>query len=478
MNQKSLKIFLFFFASITLFSLQGKAQEAWSLQKCIEYALENNISVKQNELNADVAKENYNQSIANLLPSLNAGASHSYNWGQRIDPFTNTFATNRVRSNNLFISSQVTLFSGLQLQNTLKQNSLNYLAGKYDVEKMKNDISLNVATAYLNVLFTQELLGVAKTQKSITESQVTRTQKLVDAGTLALGSLLDLQAQLATDELNVVNNENQLNIANLTLVQLINLDNTADFTIVKPNLEMPSNPILAENPEQIYQFAVNNQPVIKSAETKVLSADRAIKVAKGTAYPSITMSGSVGTGYSGLSKKVVGFEPGTPSIIGYTPDTVPVYSVSSSVIPITEKTPFGEQLKNNVNENLGFNLNIPIFNGWQSQNSISRAKIAKQNAEYTLELNEQNLRKTIEQAHVDAQSALKQFYATKKSVEALSQAFDYADKRFNAGALNSTDYNTAKNRLNNAQSDLLRNKFNFIFKSKVLDFYMGKPITL
>ena len=153
-------------------------------------------------------------------------------------------------------------------------------------------------------------------------------------------------------------------------------------------------------------------------------------------------------------------------------------SVSSSVIPITEKTPFGEQLKNNVNENLGFNLNIPIFNGWQSQNSISRAKIAKQNAEYTLELNEQNLRKTIEQAHVDAQSALKQFYATKKSVEALSQAFDYADKRFNAGALNSTDYNTAKNRLNNAQSDLLRNKFNFIFKSKVLDFYMGKPITL
>ena len=476
MNFISLKIFLLICVSFLFFALSGKAQEAWSLERCVEYALENNISVKQNELNADLAKENYNQSIANMAPSLNAGASHAYNWGQRIDPFTNTFATNRVRSNNLFISSQVTLFSGLQLQNTLKQNSLNYLAGKYDVDKMKNDIALNVATAYLNILFAQELLGVAKTQKSITETQVERTQKLVDAGTLALGSLLDLQAQLASDELNIVNTENQLAIANLGLVQLMNLENTGGFSIIKPDLEIPANPVLAQNPEQIYQFAVMNQPSIKSAETKVLSAQKAISVAKGSAYPSITLSGSVGSGYSGLSKKVIGFEPGTPSIIGYTPDTVPVYSVSSSVIPITERTPFGEQMKNNVNENLGFNLNVPIFNGWQSRNSISRAKIAKQNAEYTLELNEQNLRKTIEQAHIDAQSALKQYYATKKSAEALSQAFDYADKRFNVGVLNSTDYNTAKNRLNNAQSDLLRNKFDFIFKSKVLDFYMGKPI--
>jgi outer membrane protein len=478
MNLKHLKTVLFIFASFSLVSLQTKAQEAWSLQKCIEYALENNISVKQNELNAELSKENYNQSIANMAPSLNAGASHSYNWGQRIDPFTNTFATNRVRSNNLYISSQVTLFSGLQLQNTLKQNSLNYLAGKYDVEKMKNDIVLNVATAYLNVLFAQELLGVANTQKSITETQVERTQKLVDAGTLALGSLLDLQAQLASDELNIVNTENQLAIALLSLSQIMNVKTTETFSIVKPQMEMPANPVLAENPEQIYQFAVDNQPSIKSAETKILSAEKGIKIAKGSAYPSLTLSGSVGSGYSGLSQKVVGFEPGTPSIIGYTPDTIPVYSISSSVVPITERTPFGEQLKNNVNENLGFNLNIPIFNGWQSHNSISRAKIAKQNAEYTLELNEQNLRKTIEQAHVDAQSALKQYYATKKSVDALSQAFEYADKRFNVGALNSTDYNTAKNRLNNAQSDLLRNKFNFIFKSKVLDFYMGKPITL
>ncbi len=477
-NQNFMKSVFIVLVCFSLISFQAKAQEAWSLQKCIEYALENNISVKQNELNADLAKENYNQSIANMAPSLNAGASHSYNWGQRIDPFTNTFATNRVRSNNLYISSQVTLFSGLQLQNTLKQNSLNYLAGKYDVMKMKNDIVLNVATAYLNVLFAQELLGVAKTQKSITETQVTRTQKLVDAGTLALGSLLDLQAQLASDELTIVNTENQLAIALLTLSQLMNIKVGSDFTIVRPQLEIPANPILAENPEQIYQFALNNQPSIKSAETKVLSAEKAVKIAKGTAYPSLTLSGSIGSGYSGLSQKVVGFEPGTPSIIGYTPDTVPVYSVSSSVSPILEKTPFGEQLKNNVNENIGFNLNIPIFNGWQSHNSISRAKIARQNAEYTLQLSEQNLRQTIEQAHVDAQSALKQFYATKKTVEALSQAFDYADKRFNVGALNSTDYNTAKNRLNNSQSDLLRNKYNFIFKSKVLDFYMGKPITL
>ncbi len=475
MNQKIQKIVLVVF---TFLSFKVNAQETWSIQKCIEYALENNISVKQNELNADLAKENYNQSIANLLPSLNAGASHSYNWGQRIDPFTNQFATNRVRSNNFFLGSQVTLFSGMQLQNTLQQNSLNYLAGKYDVDKMKNDIALNVATSYLNVLFAEELLTVAKNQKQITETQVSRTQKLVDAGSVSQGSLLDLEAQLAADELQIINYENQLNMANLTLVQLMNLDKPQGFQIMRPLVELPADPTLASTPEQIYQFAVNNQPVIKSAETKILSADRGVKIAKGTSYPSITMSGSIGTGYSGLSKKVVGYEYGTPSIIGYTADTVAVYSIASSVVPILEKTPFGEQFKDNINKNLGFNMNIPIFNGWQSHNSISRAKISRQNAELTLELNKQNLQKTIEQAFLDAQSALKQYYATKKSVDALENAFSYSEKRFDVGALNGTDYNTAKNKLSNAQADLLRNKYNFIFKSKVLDFYMGKPITL
>ncbi len=478
MNLKTLKITVAFLVCVLLFSSQGKAQNAWSIEKCIEYALANNISVKQNILNADLAKENYNQSIANMAPSLNAGASHSYNWGQRIDPFTNQFATNRVRSNNFFIGSQVTLFSGLQLQNTLQQNSLTYLAGKYDVEKMKNDIALNVATAYLNVLFAQELLTVAKNQKQITETQVSRTEKLVEAGSVSQGSLLDLQAQLASDELQIINYENQLNMAHLTLVQLMNLDKPEGFQIMRPIVELPADPTLASTPDQIYQYAVNNQPVIKSAETKILSADKAVKIAKGTGYPSITMSGSIGTGYSGLSKKVVGYEMGTPSIIGYTADTVAVYSIASSVVPILEKTPFGDQVKNNINKNLGFNMNIPIFNGWQSHNSISRAKISRQNAEFTLELNKQNLQKTIEQSYLDAQSALKQYFATKKSVEALANAFSYSEKRFDVGALNSTDYNTAKNRLSNAQADLLRNKYNFIFKSKVLDFYLGKPITL
>lgn len=478
MNRNTLKLFPVLFFVFFASHIRANAQGAWSLQKCIDYAIENNISVKQNELNAELAKDNYHQSIANMLPSLNAGASHAYNWGQRIDPFTNQFATNRVRSNNFYLGSQVTLFSGLQLQNTLQQNSLNYLAGKYDVEKMKNDIALNVATAYLNVLFAQELNQVAKTQKQITEIQLERTQKLVDAGTLPLGSVLDIQAQLASDELNEVNTQNQLQMALLALSQLLNLETEKNFSIEKPVIEMPANPALAESAEQVFQYAVKNQPSVKSAETRVLSADRGVKIAKGSAYPTLNMSGSIGTGYSGLSRKVVGYEPGTPGIIGYTADTVPVYSVSSSIIPITERTPFGEQLKNNTNENLGFNLNIPIFNGWQSHNAISRAKIAKQNAEYALKLTEQSLRQTIEQAHIDAQSALKQYYATQKTVDALNQAFDYAEKRFNAGALNSADYNTAKNRLANAQSDLLRNKFNYIFKSKVLDFYMGKPITL
>lgn len=456
----------------------AEAQEVWTLSKCIEYALQNNIQVKQSLLSAELAKENYEQSIANLLPSLNAGASHSYNWGQRIDPFTNQFATNRVRSNNFGLSSSVTVFNGFQLNNTMKKNNLDFMASRYDVEKMQNDIALNISTAYLQILFAQELLGVAKNQLQITQNQLERTEKLVKAEVLPEGNLLDLQAQISSDELQIVTAENQLDLAYLNLKQLMDYKGTGEFKVEKPIVDVPADALAALTPEQIFSSAVNTQPEIKSAETQILSADKSLSIAKGTASPSLTLTGSIGTGYSGLSQTVTGYEVGDPTIIGATADSTLVYGLQNSITPLYEKTPFGDQLDQNFNQNLSLNLNIPIFNGWQSRTAIARAKINRQSSELALEASKNQLQYTIQQAHADAKAALKQYNASLRTVEALNQSLEYAQKRFDVGLLNATDFNETKTRLASAQSDMLRAKYDYIFKLKVLDFYQGKPITL
>lgn len=456
----------------------AQAQETWSLSKCIEHALQNNIQVKQNLLSADLAKANYDQSIAAMAPSLNAGASHGYNWGQRIDPFTNQFATNRVRSNNLGLSSSVTLFNGLQMQNTVKKNNLDLMASHYDVEKMQNDVALNVATAYLQALFTEELLLVAKNQLMITSNQAERTQKLVEAGVLPEGSLFDIQAQMASDEWQVSNAENQKDLAYLSLKQLMNLKGDATLSIEKPEIEVPADALAESSPSAIYNTALTNQPEIKSAETTVLSADKGLAIAKGTVSPSISITGSIGTGYSGLSKQVTGYEIGIPSPSGITATGDSVYNFSDAIIPTLETTPFGDQLEQNLNENLTFNLNIPIFNGWQSRTAIARAKINRQSAELALEASKLQLEQTIQQAHADAKAALKQYFASTKALEALDKSFEYAQKRFDVGLLNPTDFNETKTRLANAESEAVRAKYDYVFKLKVLDFYQGKPLTL
>lgn len=464
--------------ALALSGFMAQAQEVWSLSKCIEHAIENNIQVKQNMLSAELAKANYDQSIADMAPSLNAGASHGYNWGQRIDPFTNQFATNRVRSNNLGLSSSVTLFNGLQMQNTLKKNNLDLMASRYDVETMQNDIALNVATAYLQVLFSEELLAVAQNQLLITTNQLDRTKKLVDAGVLPEGNLFDIQAQLAGDELQVSNAENTRDLAYLSLRQLMNLSGTRTLTIEKPEIEVPADALAEVNPNQVYETALGNQPQIKSAETTVLSADKSLSIAKGTASPSITVTGSIGTGYSGLSRQVTGYDIVTPSPTGITANGDSVYNFSDAIIPTFETTPFGEQLDQNLNENLTFNLNIPIFNGWQSRTAIARAKINQQSAQLALEASKLQLEQTIQQSHADAKAALKQYFASTKALEALEKSFEYAQKRFEVGLLNPTDFNETKTRLANAESEAVRAKYDYVFKLKVLDFYQGKPLTL
>ncbi len=472
---KHITIFLFVF-TVYARAQQPTAGKTWSLEECIDYALKNNISVKQSELSTDLAKVNLNQSEGNLLPNLNGNASHSYNFGRTVDRFTNQFATQQVLSENFFLSSDWNLFSGLQNINSIKENRYNYMASKYDVDKMKNDISLSVASAYLQILFNMEALENAKNQMGITQGQVDRTQKLVDAGSVAKGTLLDIQAQLATEELNVTNAQNNLDISYLTLAQYLNMPSADGFTVVKPEIAIANEALLTATPSQIYNTAVNNLPEIKSADFKVKSAERAVKGAWGGLSPRLSFSASYGTGYSGASKQLAG----TPYFTGLSPngDVTSggdlVYSPSFGAD--YETIPFADQFKNNVNKSFGFNLSVPIFNRFQVKTSIDRARIQKQSAELTVESTKLQVQKNIQQAYADANAALKKYASTQKALEAMQESFKYTEQKFNVGMVNTIDYNTAKNKLITTQSQLLQAKYEFVFKTKVLDFYQGKPL--
>ena len=459
--------------------IMAQPSGSWSLEDCINYALTNNVDIKQQMLNIQYAETDLTQSKLDMLPDLNGYVSHGYNWGQTIDRYSNEFATTRVRSNNLYLSSTVVLFNGLQKFNTIKRTQLDLMATQYNVDKFMDDVSINIATYYLQILYNMELLGIAEAQLDISAQQVSRTQKLVEAGTLAKGDLLLIESQAATEELNVVNVQNSLDLSYLELTQLLDLPSPVGFDIEIPDLSGISIPETPLSPDQIYEIALGTQPDIKSAELGVQSAEKTLALARGTMSPNLYISASFGTGYSGLATEGVDEVIIPNPLIGTTAGGENVYSIQDYVTYESYETKsFNDQLSDNANETVMLNLNIPIFNGWIVRSNISRAKIGIENAEYTLELTKLRLRKIIQQAYADAVAAVKSYDAAEKKVVATSEAFKYAEQKFNVGLINSVEYNESKKDLTLAQAQLLQAKYDYIFKTTVLDFYMGKPLTL
>jgi outer membrane protein len=470
--------FLLFLAGFIISPAQN-VPKVWTLEDCINYALDNNLDIKKQILTVEANKKQLLQSKLTLLPTLNLNATNVWNFGQTIDLFTNTFATTTVRSNDFYIQSSTTLFSGLIKVNTIKQNSINLLASKYDLDVLKNSISLSVAGYFLDMLLNQELLDVARDQIEITKSQVSRTEKMVEAGSSAKGDLLNIQAQEASEALTVVQAENQLIISRLSLQQLIDLPVSPDFQIEKPLLKPVDDSKRLETPEQIYNVAVEKRPEIQSADLRVQSAEKSLAIARGALYPTLSFGGSWGTGYSGADKEVDPTRPPDTLTfpIGYTQNTHEVVMAQELEYQYRVKT-FNEQLKNNDNQSLGFYLSIPIFNGWTVRTNISLAKIQRDKAELDLEMQKRDLRKSIEQAYTDASSSLQQYDASLQKVTAQEESFKYTQQKFDVGMLTSFDYNNSKKDLNKAQSDLLQAKYDFIFKTTILDFYMGRPISI
>ena len=434
---------------------KDSATIGWTLEQCIRYALENNLSVKSQDLGLKVQENNYKASKYGLLPSVSADASQSTTFGRALDQTQYKYVDQTVNYTNGSINANLVLFDGLQKQNTIRKNRYDFLAATSEFEKLKNDISLNITAAYLQILLDEELCRVNENQLALTREQVDQTRKLVDAGKVVQGNLLDIQAQEAAEELQVVNSRNTLDLAKLQLIQLLDLKDTS-FRVVLPDLNGFEIASVVSDLNAVYPVAEANLPQIKSAQFKAESAKTAIRIAQGQHYPQLSFSASYGSSYSDIRERIR-IENGAP---------------------ITEKYPFLDQMKDNKNVGIYFRLSIPIFSGFSTRFNISNSKANYQRAMIALQVEKNTLYKEIQQASSDAVASYKRFAASSKSVETLSLSFKYTQDRFNLGLINSLEYNTAKNKLAKAQSDLLQARYEYIFKSKILDFYKGNPIKL
>lgn len=460
-------------------SLNLHTQNLWTLEKCISHAIENNIQVKNQELSLKVNENQLLQSRLGLLPSISAGASESLTFGRSVDPFTNDFEPNNYNYANFQVSSSVILFNGLSQYHAIKKAGIEKKSGFLILDKLKNDITLNVTSAYLNVLLATDLISTANHQKAITEEQLERTIKLVEAGSISAKDMYELEAQLANEELNIVDYENQLNVSLLSLAQLLEIEDWESLVIASPVLDGIITESAVLPVAEIYKEALSMMPQIENSELGYQSALKDLQISRSSLIPTLSLSASYGTGYSSNRTMIDQTMP-SQSILGFVTDNngnvLDVYQNTHNYT--YKKQPFSNQLKENASAYVTFNLSIPIFNGWQAKTQINNSKIYLEQSKYEIEQARKDLLKEIQQVHSDAVSVLKKYYATGKALSAIQVNFNYSQKSYDEGVLNITDYNIAKNNLTKAEIEQVWAKYELVFKQKILDFYRGKEIKL
>lgn len=469
---------------LSFFILSTAAQDtAWTYSECLDYALENNLLVKRGELDVEMDQVNLKQSKADMFPTFNLGGGYGINWGRSIDPTTNLFISQRIQSAGIQSGSSVTVIGGLQKLNTIKQNKLNLEASVSDLQDSKNDVILNVVTFYTNVIFNQELLETAELQLGTTTQQLGRTEKLVEAGSLAISEVLDLRSQKASNELEVINAENSLNLALLSLKQVMQMPASEALDVVVPEMEAEDYGFLALSATDIYQTAELTQPGIKSADLGVQSSILGEKIARGALYPSLNLGYNMFTNYSDaldpFTKRDGTFGPpgeivDAGFITGDPTQTITLFTPNPNFIEVDNGV--WDQFSDNFSRSLNFSISVPVFNGLAMRSGMQRATINRAQAEINAREVRNQLRQIIETAYNDAIAASKAFEASQKQVEALEESFRVTEKRYNLGAVNFVDYQIVQNNLFTAKSDLVRTKYDYIFKTKILDFYQGNPI--
>ncbi|AEI49450.1 TolC family protein [Runella slithyformis] len=465
-----------------------QAQQRYNLQQSITIALENNLQLRQLMLQVQTNQNVFEQSKWQRYPTLNFSGSQGLQSGRNIDPFTNQFVEQTVNFSNFSLNTGVNVFNGYQQKNIIKQNQLNVQATQKDVESNRNALVLNVASAYITLLNNQEQLEFARRQAETTRLQLDRTERLVKAGSLSQINLYDIQSQLANDELSIVNAQNNIELAKLTLKQYLNLPASEAFEIEPITLPAPSSAPYNATLEQVYNAAIKYLPDLDAANLRIESAKTAIEIARGAKLPSITLGGGLSSSFSSAAPKQRFVGDGGESKTVDVPSSTRYVSYAGFSVPVIEKVTipsgaiqnFGyfDQLGFNRNASLSLSLRMPIFNGYQVRYRIANAMIQQKNQEYQYQIIQNQIRQTVEQAYYSMVNAAKRYEATSRQIESLELSFKAAELRLNAGAINATEYNIAKTNLDRSRASLIQAKYEFLFRTKILDFYQSRSITL
>jgi outer membrane protein len=437
-------------------SVLSQAQsKKWTLEECVNYAIKNNISIKQSELDAKSAAIDKSSAIGGFLPSFNINGSHSGNIGLNQNITTGLLENQTTQFTAAGINSNVDVYNGMQNQNRLRRANLALLASSYQLSKMQDDVSLNIANSFLQILFNKENLKVQKEQLSNNEKQLQRSQELVNAGVVPRGDLLDIKATVASNYQSIVIAQNALLISKLSLAQLLQLENFQDFDIVDANYPVTESPTLLQTPATIYAKAKEERVELKIAKTNLEIAERDVKIAKGAYQPSIQGFYSFST-RAAYSDRLVFDAAGNPSF-------QPPFSVL-------------KQFDLNKGHSFGFQMNIPVLNGFATKNNVARSKIALDRSKIAFSQQELDLERNIYTAFTDAKGAMKAYESAIITLEARQEAFNYAKEKFAVGMLNAFDLNQSQSLFVNAQSEVVRTKYDYIFRVKVIEFYFGIPI--
>lgn len=435
------------FISLLLISIGGKAQERWSLRRCIDYAIEHNINIRRTANAVEQSAVEANSAKWARLPNLNGSAGQSWNWGRTqtavknedTGDYSTVYVNTNSQGSNLNLSTSIPLFTGLQIPNQYALAKLNLKAATADLAKAQEDIAINVASAYLQVLFNQELQQVAESQVELSLQQQARITRLADMGKASMAEVAEAKARVAQDQMTAVQARNNYELALLDLSQLIELESPEGFLLESPDVSFALQQLTP--PDEIYQTALVNKPAIQAAEYRLEGSKHSIRIAQSAYYPQLNLNGSLGTNY---------------------------YS--------TINRTFRQQMGDNFSKYVGVSLSVPIFNRFSTRNRVRSARLQRDNYELQLTETKKTLYKEIQQAWYNAVAAESKYSSSHTAAEAGAESFRLMSEKYENGKANAVEYNEAKQNLMRAQSDELQAKYEYLFRSKILDFYKGKSI--
>ncbi|MFD0750992.1 TolC family protein [Mucilaginibacter calamicampi] len=445
-----------------------------TLQQCLDIGIKNNLMIKQTEAQMEATRIYWQQARENLLPSFNGDASQSFSQGRSLNPFTNGYLEQPITSGNYGLNGSLILSGGLTLQNSIRQTALAYQAGKMDLEQAKNTLTLNLIIAYLQVLSSEDQLEQAKTQLAVSEKQMERADVLNKEGAAPPQTFYDIKGQLAADKVSLITARNAVTGNKLNLLQMLNVPYNNSIRFQRQATDAVTGNY-GETAQQIYNLALNNFALVKSGTLKRQSAEKGLKVAKGTLLPTLSLSGGLNTNYSSAAQRSL-FVNETVAATGDFIETPagrqPVYTMKSNYIG--QDIGFVDQFRNNYSTNVRVGLRVPILNGFQNRNRIALAKLTLQTARDNEQANQVQLKVNIDQAYANMGAAFERYQLLQAQTEAFTESFRIAEARFNAGASTSVDFLVVKGKLDQTLINLINARYDYLIRTRILDYYQGK----